>query len=131
MPVRGIRGAITASENTENGILTATMTLLKEMIVRNAGLEAKDLASAFFTVTPDLDAAYPAKAARQLGWQWVPLFCSLEIPVPDGLPSCIRVLLHWNTSRNQDEISHVYLGEAAHLRTDLSNKNSMVNEVKL
>lgn len=121
MPVRGIRGAITAAENTENGILTATMMLLKEMIARNTGLEVKDLASAWFTVTPDLDAAYPAKAARQLGWQQVPMLCSIEIPVPDGLPYCIRVLLHWNTSRNQDEISHVYVGEAAHLRTDLSS----------
>ncbi|PKO05487.1 MAG: chorismate mutase [Chloroflexi bacterium HGW-Chloroflexi-3] len=121
MPVRGIRGAITAAENTESSILTATMTLLREMIARNAGLEASDLASAWFTVTPDLDTAYPAKATRQFGWQLVPMMCSTEIPVPDGLPHCIRVLLHWNTSRNQDEISHVYIGEAAHLRPDLSS----------
>ena len=123
MPVRGIRGATTVTENTEQTILTATRELLGKMVNSNPGLQPEEIASAWFTVTPDLNAAYPAKAARQLGWQSVPLLCAQEIPVPDGLPMCIRVLLHWNTDRSQVEIQHVYLGEAESLRPDLSNSN--------
>ncbi|MAT44158.1 MAG: chorismate mutase [Anaerolineaceae bacterium] len=123
MPVRGIRGATTVTENTEQTILTATRELLGKMVNSNPGLQPEEIASAWFTVTPDLNAAYPAKAARQLGWQSVPLLCTQEIPVPDGLPMCIRVLLHWNTDRSQVEIQHVYLGEAESLRPDLSNSN--------
>lgn len=123
MPVRGIRGATTVSENTEQTILAATRELLGKMVNSNLGLLPEEIASAWFTVTPDLNAAYPAKAARQLGWQSVPLLCTQEIPVPDGLPMCIRVLLHWNTDRSQMEIQHVYLGEAESLRPDLSNLN--------
>lgn len=123
MPVRGIRGATTVSENTEQTILAATRELLGEMAKNNPGLLPEEIASAWFTVTPDLNAAYPAKAARQLGWQWVPLLCTQEIPVPDGLSMCIRVLIHWNTEQTQMEIQHVYLGEAESLRPDLSNLN--------
>ncbi len=79
----------------------------------------QDLASALFTVTEDLSAAYPAAAARELGWTDVPLICAREIPVPGGLPRCIRVLLHWNTDLPQSAIRHVYLGAAAALRPDL------------
>jgi chorismate mutase len=83
-------------------------------------MELGDLASAFFTVTEDLHSAYPSQAARELGWQHVPLICSREIPVPGGLPRCIRVLLHWNTDLPQHAIRHVYLGGAAELRPDLT-----------
>jgi chorismate mutase len=124
MPVRGIRGAITVSENTETAILAATNVVLSKMVKDNPGLVPEAMASAWFTVTPDLDAAYPAKAARQLGWQSVPLLCTQEIPVPGGLPMCVRVLIHWNTERVQTEIKHVYLGEAVRLRPDLSNSNN-------
>lgn len=122
MPVRGIRGAITVEVNSESAILTATRTLLEELGTRNAGFDPQDAASAWFTVTPDLDAVFPAKAARQLGWLAVPLMCSPEIPVPGSLPMCIRVLVHWNTEKRQDEINHVYLEKAQQLRPDLVQK---------
>jgi len=122
MPVRGIRGAITVSENTEHAILAATRELLDGLVENNPGLQSDAIASAWFTVTADLDAVYPAKAARQQGWQLVPLLCTQEIPVPGGLPMCVRVLIHWNTERSQAEINHVYLGDAVVLRPDLSNK---------
>jgi chorismate mutase len=77
----------------------------------------------FFTVSPDLRSIHPALAARQIGWVHVPLMCAVEIDVPDSLPRCIRVLVHWNTTRPQHEIQHVYLGKAAALRPDLSIKN--------
>jgi chorismate mutase len=118
MAVRGIRGATTTEHNTAEQILAATRELLTEMQATN-GFEAEDLASAYFTVTADLDAAFPAKAARQLGWQHVPLLDAVEIPVPDSLPRCIRVLLLWNTTLSQEAIKHVYLQEARRLRPDL------------
>lgn len=124
MTVRGIRGAITAAENKEEAILEAARSLLEAMAAANPGLAAEDIASAWFTTTPDLNAAYPAKAARQLGWQQVPLLCTQEIPVPGGLPLCVRVLLHWNTEKKQDEIKHVYLGGAVALRPDLAKKSN-------
>ncbi len=121
MPVRGIRGAITVEENSETAILAATQDLLKELVNRNSGLATEDIASAWFTVTHDLDSAFPAKAARQIGWDLVPMMCSREIPVPGSLPLCVRVLIHWNTEKQQDEINHVYLKNAVRLRPDLSN----------
>jgi chorismate mutase len=83
------------------------------------GIEVPDIGSAFFTVTPDLRAAFPAKAARDLGWHHVALLDAQEIPVPGSLPRCVRVLIHWNTGRPQEEIRHVYLEGAAALRPDL------------
>jgi len=120
MPVRGIRGATVAAENQSEAILSATRELLGAIQVANPTLDPTDLASAIFTVTGDLGAAYPAKAARQLGWTGTPLMCAREIPVPGSLPRCIRVLLHWNTELPQSAIRHVYLGEAANLRPDLN-----------
>jgi chorismate mutase len=79
-----------------------------------------DIASALFTVSDDLKSAYPARAARQLGWKSVPLMCAMEIAVPGSIRRCIRVLLHWNTALPQADIRHVYLGEAAKLRPELS-----------
>ena len=121
MPVRGLRGAITVEENSETAILAATKDLLKELINRNPGLVTEDIASAWFTVTHDLNATFPAKGARELGWQQVPMMCSSEIPVPGSLAMCIRVLIHWNTDKQQEEINHVYLEKAVRLRPDLSN----------
>ncbi len=116
---RGIRGATTADENSRDEILKATRQLLALMIRQN-GIAAEDVASAIFTTTPDIDAEFPALAARQLGWLDVPLLCTHEINVPGSLQKCIRILLHWNTNKKQEEISHVYVKEAQRLRPDLS-----------
>lgn len=118
MSGRGVRGATTCAENSAEAILAATRELLEALLAANPGLRPEDLASAIFTVTDDLNAAYPAQAARQLGWGQAPMLCAQEIPVPGGLPRCIRVLLHWNTGLSQAEIRHVYLHEAAELRPD-------------
>ncbi len=90
-------------------------------MIRRNEIDSLDVASAFFTVTGDLTTEFPALAARQLGWLEVPLLCGYEIDVQGGLPRCIRVLLHWNTDKQQSEIHHVYLHEAIRLRPDLSN----------
>lgn len=119
--VRGIRGAITVQENLEDLILAAAEALLQEIIKAN-DLSREDIASIIFTVTDDLNAAFPAKAARQMGLVQSALLCTREIPVPGALPRCIRVLLLVNTPRTQEEIKHVYLGEAACLRPDLASQ---------
>ncbi|MEM8734613.1 MAG: chorismate mutase [Planctomycetota bacterium] len=116
---RGVRGATTVDANSKEDILRATRQMLALMIRRN-GIESIDLASAIFTVTKDLDAEFPALAARQLGWLEVPLLCGYEISVDGSLPMCIRVLLHWNTDQPQADIHHVYIHEARKLRPDLS-----------
>jgi len=121
MTTRGIRGAIQIAEDTSSNILEATRELLLAMIEANPDLYAEDVASIFFTVTHDLNAAHPALAARQLGWVDVPLLCAQEIPVPGSMPRVIRVLMHWNTEHAQREIQHVYLGNAAALRPDIQN----------
>jgi chorismate mutase len=121
MPVRGIRGAIDVESDQPEEILTATRELLLGMINANPGLRSEDIASVIFTTTGDLNSAYPARAAREMGWDAVPLICSQEIPVPGGLPLCIRVLVHWNTDIDQESIRHVYLGRAASLRPDLTD----------
>jgi chorismate mutase len=120
MPVRGIRGATVAPKDQAEVILSATRELIQAILETNPTLALQDIASATFTLTDDLTAAYPAKAARQLGWTNVPLMCACEIPVPGSLPGCIRVLIHWNTDLPQSAIRHVYLGEAQNLRTDLN-----------
>jgi chorismate mutase len=91
-------------------------------IVEQNGVKPSQLSSAIFTVTPDLNAAFPARAARELGWQYVPLLDAQEMPVPDSLAHCVRVLLHWNTETAQDKIRHVYLRGAAVLRPDLATE---------
>jgi chorismate mutase len=116
---RGVRGATTVVENDAREILAATRQLLALMIRLN-GIESGDVASGVFTTTSDLTAVFPATAARQLGWMSVPLLCGHEMVVPDSLTRCIRILLHWNTDRSQDEIHHVYLKEAVQLRPDQS-----------
>jgi len=119
MAVRGVRGATTVPANDADAILTATENLLTAMVAAN-DIDVVDLAAAHFTTTNDLDAAFPAKAARQLGWRYVPLLDAWEIPVPGSLSRCVRVLLLWNTDRTQQEIVHVYQREAERLRPDLS-----------
>jgi chorismate mutase len=120
MFVRGIRGAITVEKNEEEAILAATRELLTALHKANPSLSPDDLASVLFTVTSDLTAVHPAKAARQMGWNSVPLMCAQEIPVDGSLPLCIRVLITWNTSLTQKEITPVYLRQAAALRPDLA-----------
>jgi chorismate mutase len=120
MQVRGIRGAITVDDDTEEAVLEATHKLLEALLRSNPSLNTADLASAFFTVTTDLKSVHPAKAARLMGWTEVPMMCASEIPVPGSLPLCIRVLLHWNTPLPQNQIEHVYLRRAVSLRPDLS-----------
>ena len=118
MAVRGIRGATSVEENAREEIISKTEELLHELIRRN-GFAAGDIASAIFSVTDDLDAEFPAVAARRLGWLYTPLFCTREIPVPGSLKKCVRVLLHVNSERPQEEMVHVYLYEAKKLRPDL------------
>lgn len=117
---RGVRGAISVEEDSLESITQATTELLRAILQVNPSLRSQDLASAFFTMTDDLNSAYPALAARQLGWAEVPLLCAREINVPGGMPRVIRVLLHWNTDLPQSDVRHVYLGRAAALRPDLA-----------
>jgi chorismate mutase len=117
MMTRGIRGATTAPQNSKESILLETRRLLAALSIANQ-IEPESLCSAWFTTTQDLDATFPAFAARQLGWLNVPILCGHEMSVPGSLPRCIRVLLHWNTDLPQDKISHIYLEEAKKLRPD-------------
>ena len=117
MKCRGIRGAITVPENNKEAILTATKGLL-EKIVQVNGVDLNDVTCILFTTTSDLNAAFPAAAARQLGWTRVPLLCSHEMSVPGSLSRCLRVLLLFNTDKKNDELLHVYLGGAVTLRDE-------------
>ena len=119
MPIRGIRGATTVSADEPDLILRATRELLEEVLAENEGMQPEDVASAIFTVTDDLISTFPAQAARQMGWDMVPMLCGREIPVPNSLPRVIRVLVHWNTELPQSDIKHVYLRDAVKLRPDL------------
>lgn len=121
MACRGIRGATTADGNTEEEIVSATKTLLLRLMEGNQ-VAVEDIASVFFTVTDDLDAAYPARAARNLGWTDAALLCAREITAPDSVTRCIRVLMHVNTERTQREMRHVYLRDAARLRPDRAER---------
>ena len=116
--MRGIRGATCVPFNNAQEILEATKELLQE-IVRKNSLVQDEIAAVIFSMTEDLNAVFPAEAARRLGWIHVPLFCTREINVPGALPRCIRVLMLVNSVKKQEEIRHVYLKEAASLRTDL------------
>jgi chorismate mutase len=119
MPIRGIRGATTVSDDDPDLILQATRELLEVILDENEGMQPEEVASAIFTVTDDLVSTFPAQAARQMGWGLVPMMCAREIPVPGSLPRVIRVLVHWNTKVPQSEIKHVYLRQAVKLRPDL------------
>jgi chorismate mutase len=116
---RGVRGAVVAAENTTDAILKATRELLKALLAANP-IQTEDIAAIYFSAAADLNAAYPAAAARQMGLTSVPLFCVQEMAVAGSLPRCIRILLLWNTNLAQDQIHPVYLGEARQLRPDLT-----------
>ena len=115
MSVRGVRGATTVARNDRAVILAATRELL-DLLVRLNGIAGEDVASVWFTLTADLDAEFPAVAARDLGWTEVPLMCGREVPVPGALEGCIRVLIDWNTERAQGEVRHAFLHGARALR---------------
>ena len=117
MRCRGIRGATTVEQNTTHEILGATRELLAAMTDAN-DLELENIASVIFTTTPDLDAAFPAVAARAFGWDQIALMCMHEIGVPGSLERAIRVLIHYNTEKSLPEIHHVYLRRAVDLRPD-------------
>jgi chorismate mutase len=129
MAIRGIRGATVVERDRKEDILAATDELLGAILEANPTLRPEDIASAFFTVTEDLKATYPAQAAREIGWTLVPMLCAQEIPVPGSLPRAIRVLLHWNTDIPQDAVRHVYLGAAVSLRPDLNEEEMALNSV--
>lgn len=117
MVCRGVRGATTCTSNTRAAILAATNELLQAVIDAN-GIDKADIASVWFTTTADLNAEFPAVAARQLGWTDTALMCTHEMSVPGSLPACIRLIMHWNTSKTQADIVHVYLHGATALRPD-------------
>lgn len=120
MTTRGIRGATTVTADAKDQIHSATQELLTSIVEANPTLRTEDIASAVFTVTDDIAATHPALAARQIGWDLVPMLCAREIPVPDSMPLCIRVLIHWNTEMPQSAVQHVYLRDAVKLRPDLA-----------
>jgi len=115
--MRGIRGAISVPENTVEAICAATEDLLLRLFEENE-LEQDDIGSIFFTTTRDLDAAFPAMAARKLGLTDVALMCAHEMEVPGAMPMILRVMLNVNTTRKAAELSHIYLGDAVGLRPD-------------
>ena len=102
---RGVRGAITCNANTREAILAATIELLQAVIAAN-GIDAADVASVWFTTTADLYAEFPAVAARQIGWTDTALMCTHEMNIPGSLQSCIRLIIHWNTTLAQADITH-------------------------
>jgi chorismate mutase len=118
MLVRGIRGATTVPANTREDILAATHELLQALVQSNE-VDPDHVASIIFTTTPDLNAEFPAVAAREAGWTHVALECMHEMNVPGALAKCLRVLMHVNTTRSAREITHVYLHGARVLRRDL------------
>jgi chorismate mutase len=119
MECRAVRGATTVNTNTPQAIEEATIEMLQK-IIRENRVRIKDIVSANFSVSVDLNAAFPATAARdKMGWINVPMLCSYEIDVPNSLRRCIRVMLTYNTRRPQHKIKHQYLREAALLRPDL------------
>lgn len=122
---RGVRGAITVEEDKAELIIASARDLLKAVIEAN-GIQEQDVASVFFTTTPDLTTAYPAAAARQLGWHQVALMGAQEMDNPNGLPRMLRVLIHWNTDKGLSEIVHVYMRGAEKLRPDLYPANKLI-----
>ncbi len=114
----GIRGAITVTANTKDAILEGTRELLQSIIDAN-GISEDDVAFALFTTSPDLNAEFPAVAARQMGWNHAALMCGHEMNVPGSLQKCVRILVSWNTEKKPAEIRHIYLKGAKALRTDI------------
>jgi chorismate mutase len=119
MRLFALRGAATVEANEADAILAATETLMRAIMERN-GLQPTDVVSCIFTLTPDLDAEFPAVAARRLGFDRVPLLCAREVPVPGAMPRVIRALIHFYADDGH-QVRHVYLGEARRLRDDLES----------
>tara|TARA_Y100000590_G_scaffold420199_1_gene522626 strand:+ start:14146 stop:14508 length:363 start_codon:yes stop_codon:yes gene_type:complete len=120
MTVRGVRGATTADDNSRSAILKATSELLNEIVDKN-DISVNDIASVFFTTTADLNAEFPAAAARNIGWENVALMCGHEMSVPDAQNRCIRVMLLINTEKSAKDIKNVYLKDAIGLRDRPTN----------
>lgn len=118
MSVRAIRGATTVENNDANEIIGETKKLLLEIAERN-NISEDDIISIIFTITKDLNAAFPAVAARQMGWTSVSLLCSYEIDVPGSLKKCVRAMMHVNSDKSNSEMKHIYLNGARVLRPDL------------
>ncbi|MBO0958157.1 chorismate mutase [Neobacillus sp. MM2021_6] len=119
--IRGVRGATTVSTNTEEAIVSATEELLAKLIEVNH-IQPDTVASILISTTEDVNAAFPAKALRKFaGWTYVPVMCMREIPVPNSLEMCVRIMMHVNTGKPQEEIVHVYLKDAKVLRPDLGS----------
>src|SRR3954469_4561236 len=125
---RGIRGATTAIANTAEDILEVTHEMMRALIELN-DLVPDDVASAIFTTTPDLNATFPALAAREIGWLEGPLMCSHEMNVPAALQKCVRVMLHINTTKTAKEIKHVYLKGARQLRPEWAYSDEQIAEL--
>ena len=121
MSVRGIRGAITVNDNTKEDILQETQHLLSELLSKNNVIQ-EDIVSIFFSLTQDLNAEFPAIAARRLGFTDTPLLCLNEIAVPGGLAKCVRILIHINSDKKQSEITHLYLKGAETLRPEFASR---------
>jgi len=120
--MRGFRGATTISANSEQEIMTETRKLVLEMVQQN-NIDPSDISHVLFSVTDDINAAFPAKVARELpGWSHVPVMCMREIDVPNSLEKCIRVMLLAKTDLQQNEVEHIFVNEAVKLRPDLINK---------
>jgi chorismate mutase len=119
--IRGVRGAITVNQNTEEAIVTATEQLVTKLIEGN-NIQPDLVASVFISTTEDINAVFPARALRKFeGWTYVPVMCMQEMPVPNSLKMCVRIMMHVNTSQSQEEIIHVYLNGAEILRPDLKH----------
>jgi chorismate mutase len=119
MNVRAIRGATQVPANDATSIGEGSKELLTAILTAN-GISIDDVISVLLTATPDLNAAFPASAAREIGFQSVPLLCAQEIDVPGALPRTIRLMLHCNTTLSTHEIEHIYLHGASVLRKDLA-----------
>ncbi|MCO5215405.1 MAG: chorismate mutase [Thermomicrobiales bacterium] len=128
MVCRGIRGATTAAANTAEDILEATQELVDVLIGLN-GLKSEDIASAVFSTTPDLNAMFPAAAARMFGWTEVPMMCTHEMHVPGSLQKAVRVLVHVNTNKSPSEIRHVYLKGAVKLRPEWAVSDAEIQKL--
>jgi chorismate mutase len=125
MRCRGIRGATTVPTNTQEDILAAAKELLQEMVQVN-GVQEEDVACILFTTTPDLNAAFPAAAARELGLSQIPMLCGHEMNVPGSLPMCLRILILINTKKSAEEIVHIYIRGARELRSGSGYKEGSI-----
>lgn len=114
---RGIRGTTTVADNTKEAIIAASKELLQKMIEVN-DMEIKDVAGVLFTTTPDINAEFPAAAARELDWTQTALLCGHEIDVPGSLPRCLRALMLFNAEKSNEGIAHAYLKDAQRLKED-------------